>query len=51
MKKEEYEDSGKLKKLLKGKYRLDCGHHVTFNHNLGSKVMIINGKPLKIICS
>ncbi len=47
----DYKDSEKLKKFLKGKYVLDCGHHVTFNHNLGNNAMIINGKKLRIICS
>lgn len=41
-----------LKRVLDGKrYRLDCGHRVTFNHNLGNDITIRNGKKLKIICS
>jgi hypothetical protein len=45
-----YEDCAKLKELIKGgKYRLDCGHHVTLNHHLGGNIAIINGKELKII--
>jgi hypothetical protein len=48
---DEYEESKELKKLLKGKFKLDCGHHVTLNHNLGNNIMVINGKELKIICS
>jgi len=47
-----YEDCEKLKLLIKGgKYRLDCGHHVTLNHNLGNNIAIINGKELQIICT
>ena len=47
-----YEDISKLKNLIsKGKYRLDCGHHVTLNHNLGNNIAIINGRELKIICT
>ena len=41
-----------LDKALKGKkFPLDCGHHVTFNHNFGNDITIYNGKKLKIICS
>ena len=37
---------------LKGrKFRLDCGHHVTFNHHLANDITIRNGKELTIICS
>ena len=47
-----YEDVETLKRLIKkGKYRLDCGHHVTLNHNLGNNIAILNGKELKIICT
>ena len=49
---DEYEDVAKLKQLItKSKYKLDCGHHVTFNHNLGNNIAILNGKELKIICT
>jgi len=37
--------------LKKRKYRLDCGHHVTFGFFLGNDLLIINGKQFKIICS
>jgi hypothetical protein len=41
-----------LIRVLAGKkFRLDCGHHVTFGHNLGTDVTVYNGKKLKIICS
>ncbi len=47
-----YEDVEALKRLInKGKYRLDCGHVVTLNHNLGNNIAILNGKELKIICT
>ena len=53
--KETYEDTNKLRELfkqLKGmKFKLDCGHHVTFGHNLGNHIMVINGKEPEIICS
>ena len=52
----EYEDTEVLKEILlralAGKrFRLDCGHRVTFAHNLGNDITIYNGKTLKIICS
>jgi hypothetical protein len=41
-----------LKRVLAGrKFRLHCGHHVTFGHFLGNDVTIRNGKEFKIICS
>jgi hypothetical protein len=41
-----------LEKALAGKkFKLSCGHHVTFLHHLGNDVTIYNGKSLKIICS
>jgi hypothetical protein len=41
-----------LKRVLAGKkFRLHCGHHVTFGTNLGNDVTIRNGKKYKIICS
>ena len=50
--KAKYEDVETLKRLInKGKYRLDCGHVVTLNHNLGNNIAILNGKELKIICT
>ncbi len=54
-KKESYEKTEALKKIiqtLKGrKFRLDCGHHVTFGYFLGNDITIYNGKKPKIICS
>jgi hypothetical protein len=53
--KKNYEPSKNLKKALaelKGrKFRIDCEHHVTFNHNLANNITILNGKDLHIICS
>ena len=51
-----YQDSELLREILdtvlKGKkFMLDCGHHVTFHHNLGNDITIYNGKDLKIICT
>ena len=52
--KESYKDTDALRRIfdqLKGrKFRLDCGHHVTFGHNLGNNITIYNdNKRLKII--
>ena len=53
--KQTYQDTEALRQIiqaLKGKkYRLDCGHHVTFGHFLGNDITIQNGKNPKIICS
>jgi hypothetical protein len=50
-----YEPTDSLRRVfeaLKGqKFRLDCGHHVTFGHFLGNDLTILNGKNPKIICS
>jgi hypothetical protein len=41
-----------LKRVLAGrKFRLHCGHHVTFGPTSGNDVTIRNGKEYKIICS
>ncbi|OGQ97448.1 MAG: hypothetical protein A2521_08545 [Deltaproteobacteria bacterium RIFOXYD12_FULL_57_12] len=41
-----------LRRTLCGKkFRLDCGHHVTFGQVLGNDVTIRNGKRFKIICA
>ena len=54
--KAKYEDTDRLRLILrqlKGKkFRLDCGHHVTFGCNLGNDITIYNdSKKPKIICS
>ena len=50
-----YEDTDKLREALLSlqgkKYKLDCGHHVTFNHSLGNNITIYNGREIVIICS
>lgn len=52
---ESYENTDTLREILKQlkdrKFRLDCGHHVTFGHFLGNDITIRNGKELEIICS
>jgi spermidine/putrescine-binding protein len=55
-KKEKYEGQERLRDILTKnlngrKFRLDCGHHVTFGHFLGNNITIYNGKKLKVICS
>lgn len=41
-----------LEKALNGKkYKLQCGHHVTFGFFLGNDITIRNGKQMKIVCS
>ena len=40
-----------LNNLKRRKYRLDCGHHVTFGYYLGNDILIFNGKEFRIICS
>jgi len=53
--KNQYKDTEALREVLAGlkgrKFRLDCGHHITFGCFLGNDLTIINGKELKIICS
>jgi len=53
--KAKYESTEALRKIfmhLKGmKFRLDCGHHVTFGHNLGNNIIIYNNQKPEIICS
>ena len=51
-----YESTDELRKIirsLKGKkFKLDCGHHVTFGHVFGNDITIYNSyKGLPIICS
>ncbi len=47
----EYRPVQELKEILKGKFELDCGHKVTFNHNFGNNIIVINKKPVEIICT
>lgn len=54
--KDQYEKTDALREILKNlkgrKFRLDCGHYVTFGHNLGNDITIHNDnqKP-RIICT
>ncbi len=52
--KAEYQDADKLREIvqqLKGeKFKLDCGHHVTFGYYLGNDIVIRNGKHPEVIC-
>ncbi len=52
----EYQETEMLREILYKalagkKFRLDCGHHITFGHFLGNDITIFNGKRCKIICS
>lgn len=54
--KKEYESAETLRALLSEvlrgrKFELDCGHRVTFGHNLGNDITIYNGNRPKVICS
>ena len=53
--KDAYRDSDALRALIKRlermKFRLDCGHHVTFGYYLGNDITIRNGKDPQIVCS
>jgi hypothetical protein len=41
-----------LEKALAGKkFKLSCGHFVSFGYYLGNNVTIYNGKKFKIICA
>ena len=49
-----YRDPESLRKLFMGlkgmKFRLDCGHYITFGYYLGNDIIIRNGKAPKITC-
>jgi hypothetical protein len=54
--KEYYQSTEQLRDILKrtlgGKrFKLDCGHHVSFFHFLANDITIYNGKNPRIICS
>ena len=54
--KEKYESTELLRDILhralNGKrFKLQCGHHVTFGQFLGNDITIYNGKKFEIICS
>jgi hypothetical protein len=54
-KKEAYEKTESLKRVIESlkdrKFKLDCGHHVTFGYFLGNSITIYNGKHPTVICS
>jgi len=54
--KEQYQSTEQLRDILKrtleGKrFKLDCGHNVSFFHFFGNDITIYNGKNPRIICS
>lgn len=54
--KAEYGEADELRTLLeqtlaKKKFKLHCGHHVSFGYFLGNDITIYNGKKFRIICS
>ena len=54
--KERYDEPEMLRDILHRtlngrRFRLECGHFITFGHFLGNDVTIRNGKKFKIICS
>ena len=53
--KKRYRRAQDLRRLIAGlkgmKFRLDCGHHVTFGYYLGNDIIIRNGKTFEITCS
>ncbi len=50
-----YEDTENLRRILNRlkhrKFKLDCGHHVTFGCFLGNDITIRNGTTFQITCS
>ena len=55
LQKQAYQDVEELKKIIRNldgkKFRLSCGHHVSFGHFLGNDITIRNGKDPVIICA
>jgi hypothetical protein len=52
--KEQYQPEEKLQQIIKSltgqKFKLACGHHITFGYFLGNDITIQNGKNPTIIC-
>lgn len=51
--KDTYQESEDLKLLLCGeKFKLDCGHHVTFGHSFANTIVIfsLGGGRIKTAC-
>ncbi len=55
IKKSQYQPVERLKLIfephLGEKFLLDCGHRVTLGHCFGNNLIILNGKPLRVICT
>jgi len=54
--KQAYAEPDILKDILKRtlyrkKFRLQCGHHITFNTTLGNDLTVRNGKDFTVICA
>lgn len=54
--KSQYQPSQELKAMLQQlligkKFKLQCGHHITFGQILGNDLTVKNGKELKVICA
>jgi hypothetical protein len=53
--KQQYRQTDDLRELLaildKEKFKLDCGHHITFGEFLGNDLTVRNGKVLVITCT
>lgn len=52
--KKEYRSVSELREKLEGAYQLDCGHKVTFRHNLGNNIVVINAskkEDMRILCT
>ena len=53
--KQAYEEPEALRAILQSlsgrKFRLDCGHHITFGEVLGNDLTIRNGKKFEVICA
>ncbi len=52
--KQQYRPTDDLREILaildKEKFKLDCGHHITFGEFLGNDLTVRNGKVLVITC-
>ncbi len=53
--KQQYRPTDDLREILaildKEKFKLDCGHHITFGEFLGNDLTIRNGKELVLTCA
>ena len=52
----QYEEPEVLREILKRtlagkKFKLDCGHKVSFGYFLGNDITIYNGKRFRVVCS